>query len=464
MRITIIGGGASGTLLAINLLGQYQEGHLEINMVEKRGAGGGVAFSTEHELHLLNVPAAKMSALPDEPDHFINWLTSSGLEYDPTDFVPRHLFGRYLKELLADRIENARGNVSLNLIRDEAQDVAVDGRSANVVLRSGVEIRSDQVVLAFGNFPPPHPSVHDLKFSSSEKYVHDIWSADAFLRVRPQDDILIVGTGLSMVDVVLKLDSAGHHGKLYALSTKGLLPAVHKLGYSYPTFYRELDGVTRITEIFRKVRRHISAAEADGSDWRAVIDSLRPHTQAMWTRLPRSEKRYFLQHLSRHWNVARHRMPPSAAVRIDQLILEDKLRLLKGRLRHISLDESGEFLVNYAEFGKQSYLTVDVLVNCIGSEANFAKIDSELVRNLLSSRHIRCDPVNQGLDATTDGWLIDGSGYRSSVLRTLGTALKGVLWETTAIPEIRAQAQEMALDICRHLSDKQQRLAQRAIE
>jgi uncharacterized NAD(P)/FAD-binding protein YdhS len=301
--------------------------------------------------------------------------------------------------------------------------------------------------LAFGNFLPPHPSVPDLKFTLTEKYVHDVWATGAFDVVHPNDEVLIIGTGLSMVDVVLRLSGTGHRGKISALSTRGLLPAVHKLGYHYDSFFDEIRGSTRITDVFKAVRRHAAAAENNGSDWRAVIDCLRPHTQEIWINLPTPEKRYFMQHLSRYWNAARHRMPPKASAKIEALASSGQFKVLSGRLRHISVDNEARYLVNFVSDGEQNYLTVDSLINCIGSQSNFAKLDSNLVNNLLSNGMIRCDPVALGLDATADGRLIDISGKPSTVLRTLGTALKGILWETTAIPEIRVQARDLAGDL-----------------
>ena len=175
-RITIVGGGASGTLVAVNLLKKSDAEPLLITLIEKQNPlGGGVAFSTPDDLHLLNVPAGKMSAFPDEPYHFHEWLASNGFEYAPSDFVPRKLYGRYLKELLDNAIAKASPASEVKILNDEATDVAADENSAAVVLSSGDQIASDKVVLAFGNFPPPHPSVPDLRFTEKPKYVHNVW-------------------------------------------------------------------------------------------------------------------------------------------------------------------------------------------------------------------------------------------------------------------------------------------------
>lgn len=444
-RITIIGGGASGTLLAVNLLKQKSEERLEINLVEKRAVvGRGVAFSTEEDVHLLNVPAAKMGAFADDIEHFHKWLQENEFTYGPSDFVPRRVFGRYLREQL-DTAEKAKAeNVELNLFDDEAIDITYNDGKPQVHLASGDTIYSEKVVLAFGNFLPPHPTVTDQSFTASDKYFQDPWSGEVFDRINSNDAVLIVGTGLSMADVTMQLNKLGHTGQINAISTRGLLPAVHKLGFTYPSFYEELHGLTRITDILKVVRKHITKAEADSSDWRAVIDSLRPVTQQIWQDLPLAEKKYFMQHLSRYWNVARHRMPPDAALVIDEMRGAGQLQILKGRLQKIAVKEDGGFDVQYTLIDAEHHIHADAIINCIGSESKFDQLDSSLVQNLMTKGTIRCDNLRFGLDSTADGHLLDVHGTASRVLFTLGTALKGVLWESTAIPEIRVQANQLA--------------------
>jgi uncharacterized NAD(P)/FAD-binding protein YdhS len=310
-------------------------------------------------------------------------------------------------------------------------------------MESGDSVEADAVVLAFGNFLPPQPSVPDLSFASSEKYFRDPWRRDFYETVDADDSVLIIGTGLSMADVVLQLKRSGHRGQIGAISTRGLLPAVHKLGFTYDSFYDELQPMRRITEVMRTVRRHAKLANADSSDWRAVIDSLRAHTQQIWLDMPVAEKQYFRQHLSRYWNVARHRMPPSAAAELEKLQDEGELEVMKGRLRDIRL-KGEEFEVTYTNSGESHVATANVLVNCIGSETDFSKIDVPLVQNLLRHGVISPDELRLGLNATPDGHIIGIDGSQSESLYTLGTALKGILWESTAIPEIRSQAHDLA--------------------
>lgn len=444
-RITIIGGGASGTLLAVNLLRQAVREPVAINLVEKRErVGVGVAYSTANASHLLNVPAAKMGAFPDDVEHFYSWLKRNGYDFEPASFVPRMIYGEYLRAVLDDAIRYKPANILITVYDAEAVDVTLDdGAQARVMLNSGEMLPSDKVVLAFGNFLPPHPTVEDQSFISAAKYYQNPWNTCVYDTISPDDSVLIVGTGLSMVDFAMHFHGAGHRGKITAISTRGLLPATHRLGFTYPSFYDEIRLHRRITDLLKSVRKHIEKADSDRSDWRAVIDSLRPHTQEIWLNLPTAEKRYFMQHLSRYWNVARHRMPAEAAEVLDKMSTGGQLEIMKGRLRRIGYGD-GRFEIVYGSNGIESKIHADAIINCIGSESNFERIDAELVKNLIANGHIRTDPISQGLDALPDGRIIDKNGVGSDVFCTLGTALKGVLLESTAMPEIRVQAKDLA--------------------
>lgn len=446
-KITIIGGGASGTLLAVNLLKHAGDAEIELNLVERKTRiGRGVAFGTDRDAHLLNVPAGRMGAFPDDVEHFHKWLTEKGHSFDSHDFVPRRIFGEYLREVFTTVSENRTANVTLNLIDDEAVDMSVNKDSAEVILRSGEIVQTHHVILAFGNFMPPHPSVTDQSFTSSDRYFQDPWSSRLYETITPNESIFVVGTGLSMIDVALHFHKHNHRGKIYALSTRGLLPARHKLVYAYPAFSDDLKPMTRITDMLKAVRTHIKKAEADGSNWRAVIDSLRPATQALWLQLPLPEKRYFMQHLSRYWNVARHRMPAEVGEILDEMQADDKLEILKGRTKEITYGD-GKFNIIFTGNDGKRTVSADNLVNCIGFESNFTKIDSPFVKNLVARGHVRNDDLNLGIAATPAGNVVGKTGSPSPVVHTLGTALKGILWESTAIPEIRTQARALALKL-----------------
>lgn len=444
---TIIGGGASGTLLAANLLRNSNGKDLRVNIVEKRGRlGRGVAYSTGDPVHLLNVPAAKMGAFADDIGGFHRWLSENGHSFAEGDFVPRMLFGQYLSDVLGTAAAEA-GEDKLIHRDDEALGIDLDENWANVRLASGETLVSDAAILAFGNFLPPDPNIPDTGYTSHPKYFRDQWHSDLYSKISPDDPILIIGTGLSMVDLALHFHDTGHQGKVTAISTRGLLPEVHAAAKPYPSFFHEIENMSRVTDIMRVVRRHAKNAESAGSNWRGVIDSLRPHTQQIWRRLSLPEKRIFMEHLSRHWNVARHRMPPQAAAVLNEMQAAGKLEILRGRLSAIEVDTADKLVTRYRSAGVEISLVTNAVINCIGSESNFERIDSPLVKHLLASGTIKKDGLSMGIAADENYRIIDAAGRPLPQLRTLGTALKGTLWETTAIPEIRHQAGELALRI-----------------
>jgi uncharacterized NAD(P)/FAD-binding protein YdhS len=447
-RIVIIGGGASGSLLAINLLNNAADRPLSITLVERSERfGRGVAYGTRMDSHLLNVPAAKMGAFPDDIEHFHRWLDERGHRFDGHDFVPRKIFGEYIRSVFDAASNRLPPNVQLRRVDAEVIAASANAAGVEVTLDNGERIVADLAVLAFGNFDPPHPSVTNLSYTSAEKYFRNPWGPRLYESISPDDSMFVVGTGLSMIDVAMHFHKTGHRGKISAISTRGLLPAVHDLGHTYPSFDQELRPMRRITDISKAVRRHIRNAESIGSNWRAVIDSLRPSTQQIWLDLPVAEKRYFKQHLSRYWNVARHRMPAEAAAVLDEMQQKGTLEILKGRLKEITLDDAGRFTIDYSTFGRSHTVTADALINCIGAESNFARIGSPLLESMRMDGLIRNDELEMGLDATPDGHVIGAAGVPSDRIFTLGTALKGILWETTAIPEIRTQARELALKL-----------------
>lgn len=444
-KITIIGGGATGTLLTVNLVKHGGVQPLEINLIEREEKiGRGIAYAAVEDFHLLNVPAAKMGAFPDDAEHFHRWLIEKNHDYAPSAFVPRRLYGEYLRELLDETLDNRGANIAVNRFDDEAVDVAFENASAQVLTSAGAQVYSDKVVLAFGNFLPPHPKSKDQAFIESANYFRNPWRADLAEKIDPADDVFIIGTGLTFADVAMTLYHNRHQGRIYGFSTRGLLPAVHELGHSYPSFADELNSPERITDLLTIVRRHIARAESNGGNWRGVIDSLRPQTQELWLHLPEAEKRYFMQHLSRYWNVARHRLPPETARILDEMQTAQQLHIEKGRLRNIAVETDGKYTVTFAADGAERRVAADAVINCIGSDSNYGRLDSKLLKNLIGKGLIKPDSLKMGLDAVPDGRIIDRDGQISDTILTVGTALKGVLWESTAMPEIRAQTAKLA--------------------
>ncbi len=435
--IAIIGGGVSGSLTAVQLLRLATE-HLDIHLIERSGVyGRGLAYGTGEYSALLNVPAAKMSAFSDDPKHFLRWLQASdfrdeqGETASDTTFVPRRLYGDYVCHVLQSTEQAAQTRV--RLIRHNDTAVDIDGNQ--IYLESGEVVEADKVVLSFGNFPP-----RDLPTSDSAHCINNPWSAQALDAIAPDDTVLIVGTGLTMVDTVLALQARGHRGGVTAVSKHGLLSQAHYFsgGAAKPLEIDSLPNTAR--ELVRAVRQQVNAGQ---TDWRVTFDSLRAITAALWQRLPSDEKRRLLRHVQPYWEVHRHRMPPQAAAVIQQLIEAGQLVIRKGYVKDIQTGHYGFSVHIDGEQGVE-IASAQQIVNCTGPNTNYRTMNEPLLVNLFKQGLASPDCLGLGLDVEPNGALRDRSGYASTDLYAIGPMLKGILWETTAVPEIRQQAVRLA--------------------
>jgi uncharacterized NAD(P)/FAD-binding protein YdhS len=232
---------------------------------------------------------------------------------------------------------------------------------------------------------------------------------------------------------------------MISISRRGLFPLVQKRYEPYPSFYDELRGHSDISSVLRIVRKHIRIAEENGSDGRSVIDSLRPHTKAVWMQLLPEEKKRFLRHVFRYWEIVRSRIPPTSDEIINKMKLRGQLIALTGRITDIvPLDNKME--VVYTERGTDEEKTVqaDLVINCMGPCQDYEQIEGTFIKNLIGSGLIQCDPTHLGINALPDGAVLNADGRPSDRLYTIGSPLKGIVWESVAAPEITVEAEELA--------------------
>ena len=434
----IVGGGASGTLLATQLLRRATK-PLQVVIAEPAALARGVAYATPHPEHLLNVPAARMSALPDEPEHFTRWLVATGQPAPPGGFVARRVYGDYLEATLLHAARMAVPGVRLRWLVDRVDALVPDGQGQRARLASGEAIAADRVALAIGNLPGPAPVAVD-----SDRFIGDPWRAGALDGISPDDPVAIVGTGLTMVDVVLLLASRGHSAPIHAFSRRGLLP---REGGSVLPSLLPFAPTHRVPGLRAWLRWARARQRADSrGDWRATVDALRPVTPAIWQGLSGADRRRFLRHLRPHWDVVRHRMAPCVAAILSDLIRGGRVRVEAARVAGARAASDGLEITLVPRAGQPRVQRTSWLVNATGPEMDVARARgrSRLLAQLLADGVARPDQLRLGLDATPAGSVIDAAGQPSRTLDTLGPPLRGVRWETTAIPEIRVQAQALA--------------------
>ena len=451
--VLIVGGGASGALLAAQLL-RNAPGPLQVALLERAGrVGPGLAYSTESPSHLLNVPAGGMSALLDDPEHFLRWIRRVEPATGPGDFVQRRRYGQYLEAVLREAREGAAPGVGLEVLRGEALSVSRVGDTARVVLAHGRVLEARTVVLAVGNATPADLPVADGGLYASPHYVRSPWAEGALRHVLPHHSVLLVGTGLTMVDTVLSLADRNHEGRIHALSRHGLLPHVHRPGVvaGPPVAPAEPH---RIRSILSALRREVRHTRED-ADWRGVVDALRPLTASLWRGLPEPERRRFLRHLRSFWDVHRHRMAPAVNDILQQLQRVGVMRIHAARVRGFQLTDEGWVLARVRPRGSAHEATFRVqhVINCTGPDASIGR-GHPLLRGLLDSRLVRTDALGLGLATDAEGALLDARGRASDMLFTLGPLRRGDLWESTAIPEIREQALALARRLLERLASR----------
>jgi uncharacterized NAD(P)/FAD-binding protein YdhS len=428
--VVVVGGGFSGTMAAAHLT----RAGLSVVLVEGGGRpGNGVAYSTREAVHLLNVPAAKMSAWPEAPDDF------TGQGYDAGTFVPRREFGAYLSSILQAAVAGGA-----RLVAGQAVAAERDGARWRVALADGSAITARALVLAQGNQPPEPMRVGDGVDPSL--FVNNPWGAEAKAAVErlvaSGGDALILGTGLTMVDMVLSLDAAGHQGRIVALSRRGQIPRAHA---AHDAVAVEIGEVPQgnVRALTRWLRHR------SGGGWRGAVDALRPHAQALWRGLGPAEQVRFLRHARPYWDVHRHRIAPQVAGRLKELVGEGRLEVMAGRVVGLEAQDMGlGATIRRRGSGAEGQAHFGAVFNCTGPLGAMARTRDPLLRQMIDGGLVAIDRLGIGL-------AVDGASKAGHGVWALGPLTKGEFWEIVAVPDIRGQVAGVAHDISKELRNAQ---------
>lgn len=434
-RIAIVGGGASGVLTAINLLATDPDQVRSVTIHEASGiVGRGIAYGTSDPRHLLNVRARHMSAFADVPSDLLDWAARTGRDVDPLGFLPRTEYAAYLQDCLA-LVADHRLTVRAGLVDDVVP--TADGFEIHA---AGVVTAADSVVLAYGNQRPRPLTVDGDELPDAEWHLPDPWDLAALHRLRADANVLVVGSGLTAIDTAITLLEDRPDRRVTMASRHGLLPHRHVDQQSTAWVSPVPTGILSADRLAAHFEEQVAAARANGVGWRAVVDGLRSPTQGLWLRLDLTERRRFLRTYARHWEVRRHRIAPPVADRIADYRRSGRLTLLSGGLTGVA--DRGQRCV--ARVGVDTRLAVDAIVNCTGPMTDITRSSDPLLLALRERGLAVPDPLFLGVDCTAAGQLLGLDGRPVPGLHAVGSPRKGVLYETTAIPEIRAQAAEVA--------------------
>ena len=436
--VAVIGAGASGTLLSAQFNRHAPRGaRLTLIGTGSRPARG-VAYETNFLANVLNVPAGNMSAFPDDREHFIRWLRSRIPGSDSGTFAPRLVYGEYLEGILADTLQRE----TVTLRDDRAVKLTRDTDKWLVHTQDDSPISANSVVIAIGNALAPDSP---LDISTILPWYRGVpWSPEAIEGLSRTASVLLIGTGLTTVDVALSLRESGHDGPIHAVSRHGRLYCHHKPYTPQPL--TEVPGEFRTPHAaLRWTRAAVSNLQKSGGDWRAVIDSLRPYTAQIWSNWTLKQKSSFLRHARNLWDIHRHRMAPEVAGQLNTLLDNRILTIHSGRLlKAESIGTKARITIRQTHTNETFALDVDRVVNCTGPSRNYTKTEIPLIANLRDNGWLTPDKLRLGIKTGTNGQLIDKDGSYVPDLYTIGPLRIPALLESIAIPEIRVQAEELA--------------------
>ena len=435
--IIIVGGGASGVVMAAHLL-KSPNPDLRVTLIEKRPHfGQGIAYSTLLSAHVLNVSAAGMSAYADDPGNFWRWLQGRGL-VDPEQtpqtpfYAPRSLYARYLGELLDELEAREQPSGRLRLIHEESLSITPTASGVEVALANGTSVVAHLAILATGHDEQPAQG-HAIRMGS-----------EADTALDPESRVMVLGTGLSMVDAFLALEQRGHTGEIVAVSRRGLLPSPHRKGNPIKLDVADIPLGTQLSYFVGWFRDLIRENQKAGIDWRDVVDGLRPFNQKIWQNWPASAKRRFVEHTKAWWDIHRHRMAPEVYAKVTDAVQSGRIRLVAGRVVGIAPGET--FSVDVQPRHSQLVETFDVarIYDCSGIVRDISTSSNSVVRSLVDRGLGRPDPMRIGLDVSANCEIIAGDGTVSRKILAVGPLTRGTFFEIDAIPDIRVQCARLS--------------------
>ena len=436
--IVIIGGGASGVLLAAHLL-RSDDPDLRVTLIERQGQfGQGLAYSARLRHHRVNVPARGMSAFADDPEHFWRWLQrrEPGKHTSGFVFVPRRMYGAYLEDVLREAGERQPGR--LLVMSEEVLALNESRTGVETILGNGTSLASRWAALAVGHETQPARGRGIAVRSGSERDTP----------LDPDAPVMILGSGLSMVDAWVSLAEARHRGPITVVSRNGLLPTGHKDLKPIQIDAADVPFGTSLTYLTRWFRALVAETEAQGGDWRSVVDGLRPYNQRLWQSWPMREKRQFLRHLRPWWNVHRHRLPPDLHDGLVRAVHKGQVSLIAAEF--VGIERVGDAVrATLRPRGTRRHETMDIarVYDCGGVSVDIRASGNPLLQHLVRTGAARADAMHIGLDIEQNCALVASDGAVSERVKAVGPLTRGRFFEIEAVPDIRLQCQQLANSI-----------------
>jgi uncharacterized NAD(P)/FAD-binding protein YdhS len=438
MDIAIIGGGLSGTLLAYYLL-QEDRHPVTVYLFEKdyQQLSRGIAYRASNESQLLNVSAINMNLYGLPVGDFYHWLQSHGHKNIlPGDFVSRALFGTYLKKLFQESLDQAK-NVKVKVITDEVIDIIKDEDGLHVSTANGHTYYVAKAVVANGILPPADPFEVTLDIKFTGLYQSNPWNFHYLDQLRNDDLVVLIGTGLTMLDHAAGLLKKYKSIQVTAFSRRGLLPLAHKPHGSYDFPDYSIIPNEDIGELFQSIRAYYLAHTDKGLDWRDLIDRVRSQVPQLWKALSASSKKRFIRHLKPYWEIHRHRAPQEVLSVVQHAIHEGRFKLLKGKIREVASNGQCLFVTLVNPEGVMR-IKANYLLNSSGLQHNISLTSDPLLKKLLERGYMVPDLNKLGVETDEFGAFQCTVGERN--IFTVGALRRAAVFECTAAKEIGEQA------------------------
>lgn len=452
--IVVVGGGAAATFLLHQLAAAGCDRPVVVVDPADR-LGPGVAYGTTDPVHLMNVCRIRLSVDGDDGSDLVGWLRERGITADADTYLRRSMYGDYL----ADVAE--RASAGLRVTHRRARVVGArrrpDGEAAGSPSAAGAapgaapggwELRLDDattvvatdVVLATG-FPGRAALPCPVDREDDERVVVDPWAPGALDR----PDVgraVIVGTGLTMVDVALSLRARHPDVELVAVSRRGLLPRSSRPGLPTPIDPARLP-VPGLGG--RALVRHVvRLGREERDDWQAVVDSVRPRANELWRALPHGEQARVLRRWFPWWNVHRHRTAPAVGAGLHEAVACGQLRVVRDRVASVGAAAGSDRASVRLADPSSPDLDADLVVNAAGPSDDLGATEDPVLLDLLAGGHVMIGPHRLGLATDRAGHALGAGAAPNGGLWILGALRRGTEWETTAVPELRLQAASIA--------------------
>lgn len=452
--IGIIGSGFAGIMTAVQIIKKTDKPLKLFVIGEKNHFARGIAYQSYLDKHILNVITGKMSAFPDQPTHFLDWVMSRPSfqnlprEIVSNSFLSRNIYGDYLCEIWQEAIKTAgEKGISIVELVDTVVKLELQENGATLSFLQSPSINISKCVIATGNQIPKNPTIPNLQFFKSSNYFQNPWTQESVSGIRSPLPVLILGNGLTMVDTILGLQDQNFKQKVYSISPNGfnILPHRHS-GLSYQAHLSEIDEKMSLRELTQVLNKHIKIVRQFGVSAEPIIDALRTLSQKIWRNLSVDDKRIFMSRLRHLFGVARHRIPLHIYDKIQKMRINQDLNILSGKILDIVEGSEG---IEVKYFDKKlrttERLMVSRVINCTGPETDFSKLDNSFLRQCIEDEILCQDELKLGIQTNVETYRIKSkNGTEHTQLYTLGSNLKGELWESTAVNELRTQADQLS--------------------